>query len=171
MYLTDVYKIEEANSDTWYLRRAIYPRLFWYWGIAVLSGILFVVLWDRSRWEPYVIFFGLWFAATSLSIPYHVLRDKLITLENDGAEFVLRGKHFGGNREKRFSTKGVYKIGRVTSSDGSTAKNSIMEIKTSDGLRFMMGFNTMGSMNQHALIELGSELELKTKGNLKAASK
>lgn len=167
MYLTDTYKVDKAVNGTWQLRRAIYPRLYWFWGITAVSAVILFFIWDRPRWEPYVYFFGGWIGLMALAIPYHVLRDKLITIENDGAEFVLRGKHFLGKKGKRFSTKGVYRIGRITGSSGGTSKNYHMEVRTEDGLRFMMGISSLGSMEEQALIDLGSDLERATKGRLR----
>lgn len=115
------------------------------------------------------LFFCGWIGLMALAIPYHVLRDKLITIENDGAEFVLRGKHFLGKKGKRFSTKGAYRIGRIAASGGETSKNYHMEVRTEDGLRFMMGISSLGSMEEQALIDLGSNLERATKGRLSYA--
>jgi hypothetical protein len=167
MFLTDTYKIEKSGDGTWHLKRAIYPRLYWFWGITLVSAAILFFIWNRPGWEPYEYFFGGWIVLMALAIPYHVLRDKLITIENDGAEFVLRGKHFRGNQGKRFSTEGVFRIGKVTMSDGATAKNYLMEVKTEDGLRFTMGTSSLGSMKKQELMDLGTKLEQKTRGNLK----
>lgn len=42
-----------------------------------------------------------------------------------------------------------------------------MEVRTEDGLRFMMGISSLGSMKEQALIDLGKDLEHKTEGKLK----
>lgn len=102
MYLTDTYKVDKAVNGTWQLRRAIYPRLYWFWGITAVSAVIVFFIWDRPRWEPYVYFFGGWIGLMALAIPYHVLRDKLITIELNS---FFEESTFSGKKEKGFQPK------------------------------------------------------------------
>ncbi|MEP5222486.1 MAG: hypothetical protein ABJQ67_02630 [Marinobacter sp.] len=67
-------------------------------------------------------------------------------------------------RNSKFSSDGAMTIVRVTASDGNSAMNYVLEVKTLDGLRFMMGFHGFGSFSEEKLEELGKLLEEKSRG-------
>jgi hypothetical protein len=166
VFSTDIYKIAGSDSDSVCFERATFPRVITF---AVLGVFFAWVIWFVWRNEHLEVWF--WFASIGLALMiygllYALVPDKRIILEDDGSTFVLTGKHWFGSGNRRFASQGVMTVVRVVATGGNSAMNYILEIKTLDGLRFMLGFHTYGSFKKEKLEELGELLEERSRGRL-----
>ena len=166
MFSTDMYKIVKSDGGGVCFDRPILPNAIIFGVVGVLAAFLIFFIWDDSALETWF-----WFASIALGLMifgllYLVVPDKRITLEGDGSTFVLKGKHWFGKRNSEFVADGAMTIVRVTGSGGDNAMNYILEVKTQDGLRLMIGFHGYGSFNKEKLQELGKLLQEKTRGRL-----
>lgn len=166
MFSTDMYKIVKSETDLICFDRAVLPRSIYFGVIGLLAAIFVVFLWGKPRLETWFWFSSIAFGLMVYGLVYLFIPDKRITLENNGSIFVLKGKHWFGKRNCNFSSEGEMTVVRVVGSGGNSAMNYILEIKTLDGLRFMLGFYTHGSFKKERLEELGRFLEKKTEGRL-----
>jgi len=166
VFSTDMYKMVKSNGESVCFDRPILPNAIIFGVIGLLAACLIVFVWDDPALEAWF-----WFASIGLGLMvfglfYLLVPDKRITLERDGSIFILKGKHWFGKRNSRFSSDGAMTIVRVTASEGNNAMNYVLEVKTLDGLRFMMGFHGFGSFSKEKLEELGKLLEEKSRGRL-----
>ena len=166
MFLTDVYRVVKESIDRIDLDRAILPNIVIFIVIGLGMASLTFILAGKPNVKPWLWFSSIGLGLTVYGIAYLLIPDKRITLEKDGSVFVLRGKHWFRNRYKAFSASGEMIVARVVSSEGDRAINYILEVKTQDGLRILLGFHGFGSFNKSKLEELGRLLEKKTSGRL-----
>ena len=166
MFSTDMYRIVQSSPNLICFDRAVFPRSIYFGVIGLLAAIAVVFLWDKPRLETWFWFSSIAFGLMVFGLVYILIPDKRITLENNGSIFVLKGKHWFGKQNCDFSAEGEMTVVRVVGSDGDSAMNYILEIKTLDGLRFMLGFYTHGSFKKEKLEDLGKLLEEKSRGRL-----
>ena len=166
MFSTDMYKMVRSNSDSVCFDRPVLPNAIIFGVIGILAAFLTVFLWDKPRLEAWFWFSSIALGLMVYGLLYIFIPDKRITLEDGGSIFVLKGKHWFGKRNSKFSSKGKITVVRVVASGGNSAMNYILEVKTLDGLRFMMGFHGFGSFSKEKLEELGQLLEEKSRGRL-----
>lgn len=170
MYLTNIYRIGRSGSELLELNRPIFPNIIFFGVVASASAISLALLWENSESGPWFIFLSIALLLAIYGSLYLLVPDKRITLSKKEASFELTGKHWFGKRHNKYAAIGSSTVMRVIASDGSLARNYILEVKTKDGLRVPMGFHGFGSFNQANLSQLGLLLEEKTDGALKFQS-
>ena len=166
MFSTDVYRIVKSSIDQIHFDRAILPNAVIFMVVGVGMASLMFLLSGKPNVEPWFWFSTVGLGLMVFGIAYLLIPDKRITLEQDGSSLVLRGRHWLKNRYKTFSANGEMIVIRVVGSEGNRAINYVLEVKTLDGLRFMLGFHGYGSFSKSKLEELGRLLEKKTSGRL-----
>ncbi len=166
VFSTDMYKIVRSDGRNVCLDRPILPDAIIFAVICFLAACLVFFVWDDPGLEGWFWFGSIALGLMIYALFYLLLPDKRIILEEDGSIFVLRGKHWFSKRNSAFSSEGNMAARRVTASGGENARNFVLEVKTYDGLRFMMGFHTFGSFKKERLEELGKLLEEESRGRL-----
>lgn len=166
MFSTDVYKIVNSDEAGVCFDRPILPNALIFGVIASLAVVLIYFVWDDPSLNPWFWFGFIALALMILGLLYLLIPDKRITLEENGSKFLLKGKHWLGKRNGQFAADGVMTIVTVTGSEGNRAMNYVLEVRTYDGLRFMLGFHGYGSFKREKLKILGQVLEEKSGGRL-----
>ncbi|WP_091988890.1 hypothetical protein [Marinobacter gudaonensis] len=167
MLITDTYRIFNSRGGVVNIDRAIYPRLWYFIAASVIFSPLVLYLWNAPQWEIWLKFFAAADLLVFYAIAHLLIPDKLITLEEDGLKFVLRGSWWFKYRGEEYYSLGSSKVLKGVMSDGAPSTYYRLEIRTDDGLRFFMGIDSSGSKKPKELEKLGLLLENATNGRLK----